>query len=395
MTTIFPSRGRAIGALAAIIFIGISVRAPVTSLPAVLGEIQDAYDLSPSASGLLTSLPVLCFGIGAAVIARLARRFGTNRVLIVSLLALTLFVWIRPFTGVTVFFLATIGVGLAISAGNVLLPVVVRRDFYHRQGPVLSTATTSMSGGAALAAIGTIPLWVLFGWQWALALWGVITLIAVLTFSAFTGPEARLADVDGSTSVWKLPGAWVMAVFFGLNSGLYYASTHWLPTILPDLAGITTAQAGVAASIFQFGGLAGTLTVPLFITRVYRRQLLATAITAMFAIYTFGLLLAPQFYLVWMIPGAYAQGGVFALLVSLYVLRSPNLNMVRDVAGMTQTLGYFLSALAPVSVGALFEFTGSWTAPLTLMAIMSALLVVLTPLTASRKKLTDRGPATA
>ena len=382
---------RIAGGVAAVILTGLCLRSPITSLAAVLPDIQHELDLSPTVAGLLTSLPVFCLGIGAAVVAGIARRFGLNRVMTLSLLLLTVFVAVRPFTGAAGMLIATAGIGLAITAGNVLLPVVVRRDFPAHQGKVMSAATTSITGGAALAAILTIPIWTAFGWRWAIAAWALLMLAAALTYHLFAGEEEVVSQETGPTKVWTIPGAWAMALFFGLNSGLYYASTHWLPTFLPEIAGINESQAGVAASILQFAGLIGAISVPVLVSKVYNRQAFSLAVTSLWLVYTLGLVFAPSLYLVWMIAGAIAQGGVFALLLSLYVLRAPNLSMVRDLSGMTQTIGYFISATAPVSVGALFERTGSWTGGLGLLTAMAIGLVAITPIVSSRKKLQARG----
>lgn len=387
MTAPARTRLRAVAGVLALILVALCLRSPITSLAAVLPDIQADFDLTPTAAGLLTSIPVLCFGIGAAIITGAARRFGLNRVMVLSLVLLTVLVAVRPFTGPLAMLAATAGIGLAITAGNVLLPVVVRRDFLAQQGKVMSAVTTSITGGAALAAAVTIPLWIAFGWRWALASWAVLMFAAAVSYFLFTGPD-EIVDADTSaTRVWRIPGAWAMALFFGLNSGLFYASTHWLPTFLPEIAGASEGQAGLAASIFQFGGLIGAITVPLLVSRVYHRQLFSVGVTGLWVVYALGLLLAPSWYLVWMVAGAIAQGGVFALLLSLYVLRAPNLATVRDISGMTQTLGYFISATAPVSVGALFEWSGSWTSGLALIAAMAIGLVAITPVVASRRKL--------
>src|SRR5690625_3154199 len=83
---------RIAGGVAAIILTGLCLRSPIASLAAVLPDIQHELDLSPTVAGLLTSLPVFCLGIGAAVVAGIARRFGLNRVMTLSLLLLTVFV---------------------------------------------------------------------------------------------------------------------------------------------------------------------------------------------------------------------------------------------------------------------------------------------------------------
>lgn len=389
MTHVFPSRSRAIFAVVSMVLVGITLRAPLTSLASVLPDIQETYHLSPTTAGLLTSLPVFCFGLGAVVVSNVARRFGLNRVMVTTLTLLTVLVAIRPFMGTAMLLITTAGTGLMMTAGNVLLPVVVRRDFVGHQGKVMSAVTSSLSGGAALGAALTIPLGVWFGWRWALAAWALVTLAAALTFFLFTGAEDTVEESGSSFAVWKVPGAWAMALFFGLNSGMYYANTHWMPTYLPELTGASDAQMGVAVSIFQFAGLIGAIGVPVLITRVYNRQAYALAIASLWVVYSFGMLLVPSWYFVWVFFGAVAQGGGFALLLTLYVLRAPNLGMVRDLSGMTQTLGYFLSATAPVSVGALFEYTGQWSTGLAFLAAMSVVFLALAPVVASRHRLPD------
>ena len=52
------SSWRAAGGVAAIVLTGLCLRSPITSLAAVLPDIQRELDLSPTVAGLLTSLPV-------------------------------------------------------------------------------------------------------------------------------------------------------------------------------------------------------------------------------------------------------------------------------------------------------------------------------------------------
>src|SRR5699024_10011810 len=122
-------------------------------------------------------------------------------------------------------------------------------------------------------------------------------------------------------------------------------------------------------------------------TRAYNRQMIAALLSGTWPIYTLGLLLVPSLYPVWIVIGAVAQGGVYAMFLTLCILRAADLGMVRDLSGMTQTVGYFISALTPVAIGALFEATGSWTTSFAVMAVMSIVLVAITPAVSSRKKL--------
>lgn len=187
--------------------------------------------------------------------------------------------------------------------------------------------------------------------------------------------------------MWRTPGAWLLAVFFGLTSGLMFTTTHWLPTFLPEIAGTNESQTGLAAAAFQFFGLAGTLLVPILFTRIYHRQVFAVVLTTLWPTYTLGMLLAPSWYPVWVVIGAFIQGAAWAMVLTLYILRAADLGAVRDVSAMTQTVGYVISAFTPVTIGALFEATGSWTWPFLVLSGMALTLVAISPLVASRKQL--------
>ena len=69
------------GLLAAVVLLGLNLRTVVASLPPLLDTVRADLGLSGTAAGVLTALPVLCFGVLAPVVPRLVRRFAIERVL--------------------------------------------------------------------------------------------------------------------------------------------------------------------------------------------------------------------------------------------------------------------------------------------------------------------------
>ena len=68
--------------VSALALTGLSMRTAVTSVGAVLDEIESGLHTSSGISGVLTTLPVICFaGLGAAT-PRLAARFGAHRLVV-------------------------------------------------------------------------------------------------------------------------------------------------------------------------------------------------------------------------------------------------------------------------------------------------------------------------
>jgi MFS transporter, CP family, cyanate transporter len=85
-----------------------------------------------------------------------------------------------------------------------------------------------------------------------------------------------------------------------------------------------------------------------------------------------------------------AQGGGFALALTLIVLRSPTPLTAARLGGVAQCLGYLLAAGGPPVLGALHDATGGWAWPLGL------LLVLLVPMAwcgwgAARNAVLDTG----
>jgi CP family cyanate transporter-like MFS transporter len=382
-------RGRPGWLLAAgIALVGVNMRTPITSLAAVLPEIRADLGLGPTAAGLLTSLPVACYAVGAPIVTAAVRRFGVDRTIIAGLLVIAVLTAIRPWGPAWALLAGTAVVGLAITSGNVLLPVVVRRDFPRRQGPMIAVSTSSLTGGAAIAAALTVPLALWLGWRAALAAWAVLALAAAVTWARVPRPVEPPAPVGQHVRrPWSNPGVWVLAAYFGMQSGLFYGLTAWLPSLLPEVAGTDLATAGAATSAYQLTGILGTLTAPLMASRVQARRTMTALVGSTWLIAIGGLLLMPGAFWVWCVVAGYAQGATFALGMTLVTMRSASVAQVRGVSAMTQTVGYSIGALAPVAVGALYAATGTWTAALGLLLAMSAVIVVAGTLAGSRRPL--------
>jgi CP family cyanate transporter-like MFS transporter len=156
-----------------------------------------------------------------------------------------------------------------------------------------------------------------------------------------------------------------------LQTGLYYAVTAWLPSLLVDELGRGGAAAGASAgSLFQILGIPGTLIIPLVLRRSSSQRGLGLTVAAGWAVLVVGLLVAPAAWPVWAVVGGVAQGAGLALAFTLVVLRSADEEQARRLSGMGQLVGYGGGALAPLVVGALYAIGGTWTLPLAFLVVL-------------------------
>ncbi len=84
-----------------------------------------------------------------------------------------------------------------------------------------------------------------------------------------------------------------------------------------------------------------------------------------------GLLLAPAAgTVVWVSLFGVAQGGGFALGLTLVVLRSATPLTAARMGGVAQCLGYLVASTGPVVLGALHDLTGGWSWSIGLLLVL-------------------------
>src|SRR5437763_12120525 len=142
------SRAAAVALVAAIVAVALNQRPAVVAVSPVLGSLRADTGLSAAMAGLLTTVPVLCFGAFAIVAPRLARRIGLETAVALSLVLLAAGIALRLLSPVALLFAGSLLVGAAIAFANVLLPAYVKREF-PRPGAVMGAYPASLNIGAA------------------------------------------------------------------------------------------------------------------------------------------------------------------------------------------------------------------------------------------------------
>ncbi|MEU5988217.1 MFS transporter [Spirillospora sp. NPDC047418] len=368
------SRATAVWSLVGLVLLTVNLRAAITGIAPVLGELQDAFGLSGAEVGVLTTLPVLCLGAFAGLAPVVARRLGTETVIAGSLVMITAGIVLRVVQSPVSLFVGTVLAGAGIAMGNVLMPAVIKRAFPSRIGSLTGLAMMLMATSGAVAAGLAVPLDETGGWRLALAVWAVPSLVAALVWGplALRGRRAPTAPVTaprGEGSLLRSRVAWHVAVFMGLTSLMFYVLMSWLPEIMQD-AGFAPAAAGMMVSVMLVVGIPLGFIVPVFAARLPDQRPLIVAVAVTMVVGIGGLLLAPSAGWVWVILLGLGTGSAFPLAYTLLSLRAPSPSVAAALSGMAQTGGYLLAATGPLAVGVLHEATGGWDVPLALLLVL-------------------------
>jgi CP family cyanate transporter-like MFS transporter len=352
--------------IAGIILIGFNLRPALSGVGPLIAMIRVSTGLSNSMLGLLTTLPLVAFGILSTLTPLFTRRFGIEKTLSGALLLLTLGIALRAFGYIPLLFLGTILLGIAIAFGNVLLPALVKRDFDKRSGFMTSLYSGMMGVGAALAAGLSVPIAESFpgSWKTSLGVWGVFSFVAFLVWisqNKFSVPtnskrsfKKAMKDL-GSNSL-----AWNVALFLGLQSIAFYVILAWLPDILIS-KGFSSSEAGWYLSLSQVTGVLGSVLVPVIAAKKDDQRKYISALILLEAISLIGLWLGTNATVfLWVSGIGFSLGGSFGLALLFIVLRSSDSETATELSGMSQSIGYLLAATGPILIGAVFDLTGDW-----------------------------------
>lgn len=364
--------------LAGLMLAGLNLRIAVASVPPLLDDLEHALGLSASLAGLLTSLPVLCFAAGALCATAIVRRLGGEKTLLIAFVPLCIGTALRGAGSTAALFAGTLLAGIGVALGNAVVPAVVKGRFAHRVGLLMGLYTAVVGLGAAVASGLAVPLADAFGWRGSLAIWtlpGVVALVvlAVAVLRARNG--VRVRTVGDARRLLRSRVAWYVTLFMGIQSAMFYCGLAWLPSILQD-EGFSASSAGAWTSWFALIGIPSSLVAPMLATRGRDQRLLVLGLGVVQALSIAGLVVAPGVAELWVTAWGIAQGGQFALALTLIVLRSPDAQRSAELSGMVQAIGYCIGALGPFALGILHGWSGGWTLPLVFLLAVTAPMLV-------------------
>jgi CP family cyanate transporter-like MFS transporter len=395
-----------------VLALGFNLRAAITSLPPVFPELQASLGLSGATISILAATPVICFGVVSGFAAALARRAGEERVLLGAIIALTAGLIARGAAPGALLFPGTILASGAIAVMNVLLSSLIKRRWPERAGFLIGLYITSLSAGAIVGSLVSVPLWqdtggsvaLTLGWLAAPAALAILLWLPQLSPGGTTprtppgsggttprtprcqadgerqavsgGGDVVRGGVPGRVPVYRYRITWYVTLFMGMQSLLYYATLSWLPTMLRD-RGESAAGAGDLLALMGVGNLAVSLLVPMAAQRMRSQVTLVVPTVLAVAGGLAALLYAPlDGAVAWALILGAGQNAALTLAIFFTAARAPHAAAAASLSSLAQAVGYLLASAGPLEVGLLHSVTGSWTAPVMVLFALSVVMLV-------------------
>lgn len=367
--------GRAL-LVAGILLVAFNLRASMAAVGPLADAIRESLGLSSGAVGLLTTLPLLAFGVFAVVAPALTRRLGAAATLALAMVMLATGVAVRSVPAAAALFGGTLLLGVGIALANVLMPALVKQHFTRGYGPMTALYSGMMSVGASLAAGLSVPMAArLGGWEASLGAWAATAVLALLVWLPQCFRLTRPAP--GATGARRLPWAsrlgWMVALYMGLQSVTFYVFLAWLPDML-RARGAMPEAAGWLLSLSQVASAVGAVVIPLWAPRLRDQRPLVKLMVGVELVSLVGLAssrLGPAW--VWVGLLGLTLGGAFSLSLYFIGVRARDAASATSLSGMVQAVGYLVAAVGPFVAGGLFDVSGAW---LTTLGLLGAIAFV-------------------
>ena len=368
--------------------IGLNLRAPLGSVPPLLGPISDELGIAGSTQGMLTSLGVVFMGLCAPVGQRVAARFGSEVTTAALLGVLAVGGLLRlAATTTSILLLSSAVSGAAMGAVSALVPGLIAHHIPRIKGLATGIYSTGLAMGVAIAAWVAVPTAdLLHGWRRSLALWGAVALVTMLAWLVVVPrlrqhvvhPEPGTA-ATGQRLPWRSRTAWWVTAFSSVQMVVGFSGLAWITPYYASL-GMPVADAARLFAFFQVIQLAAMITLPTIsdFTRD-RRPLLAVSVVATVAGVLIMVLAPIPLALLAIGLFGFGVGGGSALVLVLVSDYTSTQQEAARLGAMTLMVAFLVGALGPVLLGWLHDVTGSLVAGYAVMVALSTGLAFTLP----------------
>lgn len=369
----------------AILLVGATLRSPIASVGPLVPHIKNDLDMSNTAIGFMNTLPLIAFGLFSPLVPKIAAKLGIEVTLLVSMFILSFGVIFRVLGNSTTLIIGTLIIGIAISAGNVLSPSLIKSSFIKNTGFVVGIYSITMNLISALSSglTSSIANSGAFDWQFAMQLWVVFPVLAIIAFF-LRFPQLKIKENltfgnvhnEITTTVWKSKFAWAITLYMGLQSLIPYSLFAWLPQIL-ETKGFNANQAGWYMSIFQLAMLPINFVIPIITSKMQKQSFLTLTAGLLLVVGLLGmLLLNNNWIIVFLILIGLGTGATYSLAMMFFVLKTVSVKKSSDLSGMAQSIGYLLAASGPLLLGIISQQTGNWNFSIILLIVVGILVSI-------------------
>ncbi|QOR00669.1 MFS transporter [Campylobacter sp. 2014D-0216] len=359
-----------------VVALALNLRAPITSIGPMIGHIQEYYQINSTLAGMLTTLPLIAFGLISFFVAY----FSQIKALFFALLLIVFGEALRSYGANIGLFLGVFFIGGGIAIANVLLPSFVKEKFpkntYKIMGLYGSIIGLSSIAGVALS----LPLLKIFDVPQAMFIWVILALMALFFYLPHLKNKRLLRAKRKNINRFNIflnKTAWKVTVVMGLQSFLSYSLFAWLSVMISE-KGFGIDFGSNVLLLSQIIGMPVAFLLPLVLGRLRNRAKSIVIVTLgflyvlsfmmIFVCHTKAMLFLAAIFL------GFASSGVFTISLLFIAIKSSNSAIAAKLSAMSQGVGYLIAAQSPWVVGILHDHFKNFTFGFLMLIVVAIIL---------------------
>jgi len=357
--------------------VGLNLRPILASVGPLFSVLQREAGLTATQFSLLTTLPVAMMGLAALCGPWLLARIGAVRGIMLGLFILLVACSLRGFSTSLAGLMGTALLGGAsIGTIQALMPALIKKAYMQTASTIMSLFSTGIMAGAAVAAASAEPLFSWLSLKPALAMAGVLALLALMLWLPLVkqpqGEQTAHEPVTLSTSRTGL-----LLLFFGVGTGAYTLVLAWLPPLYIQ-AGWSARSSGYMLAWLTLTEVAAGFAVSALIGKFPDRRVPLITVLLLLLAGLLCLVFAPGTtpVLSTLLLGI-GIGALFplSLIVTFDHARTPA--QAGKLLSKVQGGGYMIAALMPLVAGIVRDSSVSLTSAWLVMSAGVVLLIVI------------------
>ena len=372
--------------LLGIIFLGMVLRTPITSVGAIIGPLKKLLEINNTVAGLITTIPLIAFAIFSPLVAKISNKIGLEKTIFLATIVASIGLLLRFYINTSIFFVTTFIIGVGITVGNVLLPGLTKKYFPENLGVMTGFYAVVMNISASIAAGISYPILNTniggekFSTGLAVNIWLIVSVLNIVIYAIIkkNSKSERIEDKkSGGKGYLKSLKMWSVMLSMGLQSALFYCSVSWFAEIMIS-KGFTPSEAGLLLSISQFAQFPSTFLVPVLAEKIKNKLIIPIFIALGYVVSLVGMVyIQGNFALmtIYIVLFALAGGGSFSYVMYLFSAKSKNEEEAADISGLAQAGGYWLAAIFPPLLGYIRDVL-NWDVAIYILIVTASLLFI-------------------
>ena len=357
--------------------VGLNLRPILASVGPLFSVLQREAGLTATQFSLLTTLPVAMMGLAALCGPWLLARIGAVRGIMLGLFILLVACSLRGFsTSLTGLMGTALLGGASIGTIQALMPALIKKAYTQTASTIMSLFSTGIMAGAAVAAASAEPLFSWLTLKPALAMAGVLALLALMLWLPLVKqPQGEQTAHESVTLSSSRTG--LLLLFFGVGTGAYTLVLAWLPPLYIQ-AGWSARSSGYMLAWLTLTEVAAGFAVSALIGKFPDRRVPLITVLLLLLAGLLCLVFAPGTtpVLSTLLLGI-GIGALFplSLIVTFDHARTPA--QAGKLLSKVQGGGYMIAALMPLVAGIVRDTSVSLTSAWLVMSAGVVLLIAI------------------